>query len=166
VYYGSILFIALCIFITILLIIFPLEFASDGFQDIYDASLLWGMPLAVLLTMTQIGFKKNPDRLKIKMMVIKRIIIAICYLFLFFCYAVFSFGFSMCTWSRGETILENRLNKSVRIVKRDFGCGATDTSPATVEIFKITQITPLFICVSKVDTNKLEKKDWVRIREK
>ena len=72
----------------------------------------------------------------------------------------------MAAWSRGETILENRSNKSVRIVKRDFGCGATDSSPETVQIFKITQITPLFIYVSKVDTSKLEKKDWVRISEK
>ena len=166
IYIGSIVFITLCILTAVFLRIFPLEFTSESYQRVFDDLLFCGIPVAVLLTMTRIGFKKNLDKLRIKMIVIKSIIIAICYIFFSFCYAILSFSFSMCAWSTDDTLFENTSNKSTKIVKRDFGCGATDSSPATVQIFKITQISPLFIYTSKIDTNKLDKNDWVRIRKK
>ena len=98
------------------------------------------------------------------MIVRSRIIVSVLYLLFFFFYTLSTFSLDMCTWSAGETLFKNRVHQSQRIEKRYFGCGATDSSPATAGFFKVTSITSLFLHKQKIDTNKIDLKEWERVR--
>lgn len=69
----------------------------------------------------------------------------------------------MCDWTTDKIFFKNKQNSSIKIVQRSFGCGATDSSPATLKVFKVREITPYLIWVTSIDTNQINKVDWKRI---
>jgi hypothetical protein len=74
---------------------------------------------------------------------------------------------NMCSWTTVNTLYENTENPSVKIVEREFGCGATDSSNPTKRLFKTKQVTPFFVWVTEFDTASVDKTKWHRevIRE-
>ena len=162
IYYGSILFIVIVVLISILLRVLPLEFANQNNQDTFDFIFFIGIPIAILLTLSRLVFKTDVSKGKIRNILILTILTSAGVFFLFILYAFATFGSGLCSWSTGPTIFKN-VSSSSKIVWRDFGCGAVDSSPPTIEISKVTEITPLFIYITKVDTTKLDKKIWIRV---
>ena len=162
VYFGSLTFITILFVVRILLKFTSLEFSHDTYQDNFDSLFFFGLPIAIELTLSRLGFKNNLTKRQIRSIILKTTVIAIAFFLFFIIYFFATFGSSMCTTSTGETLYINSSKKSPRIVKRYFGCGATDSSPATVSISKLQAITPLFVYVTDVDTNKLDKTVWIR----
>jgi len=164
VYFGSLTFIILLLLVQILLKITQLEFSEEKYQENFDSIFFFGIPIAIELTLARLGLKTNLSRHQTKSIIIRTTFIAVACFLLFIFYFFTTFGSSMCTWVTGETLYKNTSKKSQRVVKRYFGCGATDSSPATVAISKLQDITPLFVYVTDVDTNKLDKTVWVRLK--
>jgi len=165
VYYISLAYIISCIGLSILMKILPIEFSNDTYSEDFDSIFFIGIPIAILLTLSRIGFKVELSKTQIKSAIVKTILLAVTCFVLFLFYNIVTFGSSMCTWTSGETLYRNSTNTSQKIIKRYFGCGATDSSPSTVGVFKVQQITRLFIYVTKVDTTKLDRHEWINVKK-
>lgn len=165
-YIAGIIFICICAITGILVKVIPLEFSSESYANAFDTAVFWGIPLAILLTIGKIGFQKNKERVKIRTIVTSRVIIAFLYLVVFIFYLMSTFSFDMCGWSRGETIFRNKSNPAIRIERRYFGCGATDSGPAIASAFKVRSILPFFLYAEQIDTGKIDITKWDRMAEK
>jgi hypothetical protein len=69
----------------------------------------------------------------------------------------------MCHYTNVRTIFQKKSDTSEKIVLRDFGCGATDSSPATVSVSSIKYYTSHFFIASPADTLKINMAEWNRI---
>jgi len=80
-----------------------------------------------------------------------------------FAVLVYIFGFASLTvgWSE-ETIFMSKKNPDMMIVHRCFGGGAWDSSPSECKIKKITQFIYIFKIINDIDTNKINKDEWIR----
>ena len=136
----------------------PLEFADNNNEFIYDSIRFYGFPIAILLTLTG-TIKKADATSSVATKIFLTIGVAAFSVFVM----VMTLFAGMCDWTTDKVFFENIKNPSVKIVQRDFGCGATDSSPATIKLFKVREITPLLIWVTPIDTNKIDKSDWNRI---
>lgn len=165
IYYLSIIFIIACLVISISLKFFLLEFSKSNYEKTFDDLFFIGIPLAIIFTSANVFFK-NFQKSKVKSTIINKLIIAIVVFISFILYGFISFGTNMCTWSTGPTLFISKKKSSEKIVLRDFGCGATDSSPGTFGIFKVTTITPSFIYANKIDTSKINSTEWVRLGQK
>jgi hypothetical protein len=159
VYYSSIVFIAVAFGIGILIETIPLEWSSITYKENIGGALFFGVPIAILLTITRTGFKKIPDN-KVRFAVLKSVLLALGYFLLIGLYGIISFGSGLCLWSTRDTILVNKIDRSTRIVVRDFGCGAVDSSPLIYDTFKEKEITCVFLHYNRVKMNELDTTEW------
>lgn len=135
----------------------PLDFASASIEADFQKAWFFTFIGAILGTLS--GTLKKEDHAAV--MVIKILLT----LFAAFCSLIviglIALG-SMCGSVTTNTLFIKKSNPGVSIVTRAFGCGATDSSPATVSIKKLRKITPFFIWLTPVDTSKIKKEDWVK----
>jgi hypothetical protein len=165
IYFGSIVFIIVSLLVSLSLKIFPLELSESGYEEVFDELFFIGIPVAIIMTCSKIFFK-NVQKSKIRSAIINRLIIAVVVFISFIFYGFISFGANMCTWSTGPTLFVNTKKSCEKIVLREFGCGATDNSPGTLSVFKVTTITPFFIYATEIDTTKIDSNEWVKLRQK
>jgi len=163
-YYGSIVFIALCVIISILLKFLALEFTFQYEEEFFMQAFFWGLPIAVLLTVSRVEFRPGFTKATKKKFFINTLLISFGLFVVFIIYAFASLS-DMCNWTTGETLFEHRTDHSVKILKRYFGCGATDSTPSTPGIYKETQFTPLFVYFTRIDTATLNAKDWISVQQ-
>jgi len=135
IFYLSIAFIITCVVVCLLLKFLPFEFVKTGYEEVFRMIFLLGIPVAILLTISQIGFKKSV-RNNIKTIVISRLLIAVGFFIGVFLYSNVTALDNMCSWAGGEIIFSNNSDNSVNIVRRYFGCGATDSTPGRWVISK------------------------------
>ncbi len=158
VYWTSILIPCFWVLTTILGNLVPLEFSNNNSEFIYDSIRFYGIPIAIMLTLT--GTIKSKDT---SGSIATKIFLTIC-VSAFSIFIMFMTLFAgMCDWTTDKIFFENKQNSSIKIVQRSFGCGATDSSPATLKVFKVREITPYLIWVTSIDTNKINKDEWKRI---
>lgn len=164
IYYFCFGYILLIFLVALLIRITPLDFATPAYGDLFDILFFGGIPAAILLTMTRIGFR-TLDKTQKRTAIITSFLLSFGCFFLFFLYALGSLGSGMCDYSNGRTLFTNRTDPSIRIIIRYYGCGAVDSSPATPSIAKLKPFTPVFNYVSPVDTSKINKEDWIRVND-
>jgi hypothetical protein len=151
------------LFIWILTPIFgtfiPLEFSNNHYEYIYDSIRFFGIPIAIFLIL--VGTIKRIDTSGIiATKIFTAMIISAFAVFIMFM-TVFA---GMCDDTTDKVFFENKQRPSTKIVQRSFGCGATDSSPATMKVSQIREITPYLIWVTSVDTNQIDKSEWNRIK--
>jgi len=117
----------------------------------------FGFPIAAILLALTTTKSKDPWSL----IIVKGIIVG--------CVVVFSVIISlvggMCEWETYKTLFENKQNPTTKIVHRSSNCGAFDTTPY-YKVCKIKEITPFFILATEIDTNQINKNEWIRIENK
>ena len=74
-------------------------------------------------------------------------------------------GYHQCAWTTRNELLMHKANNKIKIVERDYGCGATDSTAPIVRIFKTREVTNFFIFITEVDTSKIDKTNWIKIKE-
>jgi hypothetical protein len=158
-------FIVSCILLLILMNAFPLDFSDERYSDIFDSVVFAGIPIAILLTLSRLGFKVRLTKSQVRSSILCTILLSAGCFILFIFYSLATLGTSMCAWSSGEVLYRNNTKSSQKIIKRYFGCGATDSSPASAAVFEVQQVTPLLIYVTKVDTTKLDRRNWTRVNQ-
>lgn len=85
-------------------------------------------------------------------------------IFAFF-FMIISIFTGMCDWSNQKILYTNKKNKEVKIIKRDYGCGATDSDLPTIKIFKVRKVTKYFILAKEVDITKIDQNEWNKTEE-
>lgn len=74
------------------------------------------------------------------------------------------FASGMCLWSERETLYIHKEDLGRRIVVRDFGCGATDSSPPIKRVFEVKKLNAWFLYSSKIDTTLMDHTQWKSVR--
>ncbi|RYG00165.1 MAG: hypothetical protein EOO07_35810 [Chitinophagaceae bacterium] len=159
IYFLSIAYIALCCLVTILLAVLPLEFQNYQFGEKWDNIFFFGIPLAILFTLTRLGFKDRKT-LVIWHQILATFLFSLGVFIIFFLYGIVSLG-SMCNYSTGETVFTNRHSSTTKIVKRYFGCGATDSTPPTITLARQTDVLSLFWYYTKIDSSRIDRSVWM-----
>ncbi|NOQ72107.1 MAG: hypothetical protein GQ574_08905 [Crocinitomix sp.] len=77
----------------------------------------------------------------------------------------FSFVLDMCVSYDREILYEHKYDPNTKIIVREFGCGATDSGPPSVGIYEVSYFTSYFIRSAKIDTNEIDKSNWLRIQD-
>jgi hypothetical protein len=160
-YYLCVVYIVLIILIAAIVKISPLDFTSKDYEELFDILFYGGIPVAILLTACRIGFQPM-DRTKKRNTIIIHFLLSLGSFFLFFLYALVSFGEGMCLYSDEETLFVKKSNPSTTITLRSFGCGATDSSPATLSVELRKLYSPVFCTYTKVDTTRIDRNEWIR----
>ena len=160
VYWTSILLLSFWILTAIFGTFIPLEISNNDFEFIYDSIRFYGFPITIILTLTG-TIKKKDTTGTIATKVLTTIVISVVSIFIM----VMTLFAGMCDWTTDIVFFENKLNPSIKIVQRSFGCGATDSSPATLKVFKVKEITPYLIWTTSIDTNQINKYEWTRIEQ-
>jgi hypothetical protein len=164
IYHLVLLFIAIWLLLFVLISIFNLSFQNPNHQDTFE-ELLFAIPIAIAFTSFRAGFKSKWDYAKKRSFIVTRIFVGVALLIFVFLYAIASLGSGMCAWSTHQVLFTKKSDSSTKIVERDFGCGATDSSSPVFTTFQSKEITPLFVHYTKIDTSKINMNDWYRAKE-
>ncbi len=127
IYWSSILLLCFWILTAILGNFIPLEFANNDGEFIYDSIRFYGFPIAILLTLTGTIKEKDTSGV-IAIKIFGTMLVSAFSVFVMFM-TVFA---GMCDWITDKVLFENNKNPTTKIVQRSFGCGATDSSPGTI----------------------------------
>tara|TARA_R110002072_G_C7652556_1_gene508851 strand:- start:16 stop:516 length:501 start_codon:yes stop_codon:yes gene_type:complete len=158
IFWTAVVFIGIWLIMPVLRWIMDLEFATDSIKSNYKEFLFFAIPIAILLTL--FGTINDKDKgSKIAGKVIGTSIAAAVTVFIMFM-SIFT---DMCVWTNRQVLYENKNDSNTKIIVRDFGCGATDSGPPTVGIYKVRYFTDYFIRSTKIDTAKIDKNEWIKI---
>ena len=161
IYLTSIFFICFWILAAILGQFVPIEFTDNQIENTFDSIRLFGFPIAILLTLSG-TIKPNDTSGSIG----GKILLTLFVSGISFFFMVITLFASMCSWTTGKVFFESKQDRSIKIVERDYGCGATDSGRPICKIFKVKNITNYLIWVTEIDTNKIDKSQWVKIDTK
>jgi hypothetical protein len=153
---SSIVLIILC-FLPILGPLLPLEITDSHVKIQICFARVIILPIAILMTLTG-RLKKNDSR----GLIARKVIMTICLAFLSAFVMVIAVFANLCAWTNDEILYQNKENSSVKIIQRSFGCGATDSSEGTVDIFKVRELSSVFIWATKIDTAEIDKSEWTQ----
>ncbi|MBS1595965.1 MAG: hypothetical protein JST90_16765 [Bacteroidetes bacterium] len=71
----------------------------------------------------------------------------------------------MCSESIDATLFVSKTDASSQIIETDFGCGATDTSPAQINHWRAIKLSPHIYWIREpVDTAHINTTQWHRIQ--
>jgi len=159
VFWTSISYVFICILVGILSLLLPIELIDRKIDNIYFGIRFFGIPLAIIFTLT--GTIKQKDKLGT---IIGKIFatISVSFVALFIMGLVF-FG-SVCGWMTDAILFESKNDKTIKIEARHYDCGATDTQRPNLKTYKVIRLSKYFIWRTRIDTNKINKDDWTRIK--
>lgn len=159
VFWSSIILLCFWILTAILGIFLPVEFANEDSRLIIESTRGFSFPIAVLGTLT--GTLKRKDTKGD--FLIKIVLTIIAAVFSFYIIALYALG-NLCSYTTSSVFFENKQNSSIKIVERSFGCGAVDGLPSSLHVHKVREISPYLIWVTNIDTNTINKDEWIRIK--
>ena len=151
--------ISLCFIILCVLTIFlPIEITNGTVKMNFTWIRLFGIPIAVLLTLT--GIIKQKDTILI--VIVKSVVTTIFAGFTCFFLIILLFV-NMCEWTESEVFFTHKQKPNTKIVERSMNCGAFDTDFPNYKPFKITKLSDNFIWAVKVDTTNLDTNKWEKV---
>ena len=160
IYWSSISILCFVVISTILLWCLPIEFIDKYVEETFSIFRLTVILLAIFLFV--INKFKNGGFLK----TFGKIMLTGLALFvIYFIVGILSFG-SLCGYTFDNFLFENKENPKVKIIKKSFGCGAVDSTPATMHFYKSIDFLNIFRWISEIDTTKINKAEWNRIDNK
>ncbi len=139
----------------------PLEFTNDNFQSLFEQFRFFGLPVIILLTLFGTLQPKDSSAAKTT-----KIVLTICVSLLSVFILFMSIWAGMCRWTNNKVLFNNLNDKTTKIVLRDFGCGATDSGSPSYKVCKIKTILPSLIWVTGIDTTKIDRQIWQRVKNK
>jgi hypothetical protein len=148
----------ICIVIAIAGFFIHLEFTYQDEEEIYEQARFIIPIVAFALTLS--GTIKKKDSAG---MVNSKVVLTFIVIFLFVGYSFLTALDNMCSYSIQKTIFEKKGNPPQKIVARNFGCGATDSSPASSSPARLTYYTSHFYIASPIDTTSINLQEWIRV---
>jgi hypothetical protein len=161
IFWISILLIFVFVALPIIIDFTSLQFTNDHYKSEYEEIRFYWLPIIILLTLFG-TIKKRYSRDRIIATVGFTVLVSVvCFLVLFF--SVFA---GMCTWTDNKTLLIKADDPTIKIILRDYGCGATDSGSPIYKVFKVKRLTSYLVSVTDIDTTKLDKTHWICINRK
>lgn len=157
-FWSSIIFLATCVIIGILGLFFQVEFVDYNTAIFFNKIKLYGIPISILLTLT--GTLRPKDKTGL---IIGKIFATLGVLLIVFIIGIVSM-FDLCGWLIDDTLFTKKNDSTEKIQIRHYDCGAVDSDKPNYKIVKIEKIGKYFLYTSKVDTNKIDRNDWVRMK--
>ena len=144
----------------ILLHLIGLEFNDEGLEQTYNEIKFRGIPICIILTLfgTIKPNDKSGDR-------ILKTVLTLAVATIAFFFMIMSIFAGMCDWTNREILYTNKEYKEVKIIQRDYGCGATDSGPPIVKNFKVKEFTKYFISAKEIDIEKIDQNEWIKIEK-
>ncbi|MDG1330918.1 MAG: hypothetical protein P8P74_01200 [Crocinitomicaceae bacterium] len=156
IFISSVTFILMCISVTILVENTGFEFANGG--ETFDKVLLFGVPLAILLTMFRLGYSINSDFTN-TIQITLTIVVGVASFFVLTIFLLLD----LCTYTNSEALFQSTSDPSIEIIERDFGCGAVDSGPASISHWIVEDYPLGLIHCTRVDTNAIDLIEWNRV---
>ena len=157
IYWISIFLICFWVFLPLIKSFLSLEITDHEIEDTYDLIRFWGLPVAILLTLTG-TIKQDDTSDDVGGKVSLTLFVAGFSLF-------FVLLFNMCDWSTSIVLFQNKEDSDIKIVEREYGCGATDGGEPIYKIFKVQELTKYFIRVTEIDTATIGRAEWERVEK-
>ena len=159
IYNISLASIVFWLLLSLFLALGPVEIRG-GLKDTFIFARGIGLPFAILLTLTGTLIGSGT----IFEVVLKVILTLAAFIAIFWIMVMLMFA-DMCSYNTSEVLFLNKNDSSDRIVVQDFGCGATDSSPATIHISRIKYFAQDIMIVKdkNIDTTKIDQSQWQRI---
>ena len=150
-FWVSIIWIFICLFILIFGHYLPFQFNSDSLTLLFYTIVWLTFPAAVLVTL----FKKSKNEI---FKALKIVVALISFVFLGFNV----FGKFMCGYIVDNVLFVNKSDTALKIVERHYDCGAYDSDFPKYEYHKIKYLTKQISYSKQVDTTLLKKSEWTR----
>ena len=158
VYWTSLSLILFFIILAVARQFIPLELTNQKFQNVWDDIIFYGFTGAILFTLTGTIKKSDTSASVLNTVLLTFLITGISLIIMFM--ALFT---DMCSWTTDKVLFKNRQDHSVQIVKRNYGCGATDSGKPRTKLFKVHALTKNVSWVTIADTNAINTNKWRRI---
>jgi hypothetical protein len=78
------------------------------------------------------------------------------------CVMVVALFAGMCQWTDRETVFTHKHDERKRIIVRDLGCGAWDSSAPVFKTVVVSDLGPWLRTVVAIDTTAMDVNSWVR----
>ena len=137
-----------------------LEFVDSNHELIFEYIRFWGIPICIMSTLLW-TIKTNHSIGEKALILTSTTVVTMVVLVIM---AISIIG-NMCEWTDQKVLFTSATNKNVKIIERNFGCGATDSSDPTVENFVVKEYTKYFKVAKQVDINELDLTNWVKSRD-
>ncbi len=138
--------------------IIPLEFASYKIQDTFYDVIIFGLPFAILTTITGTIKKKNTTK-KNWIFAISTILISMgCFAARLF--LIFWFGFG--AWTTTTSIYKHK-TKNTQIKEQLYDIGAFGYGGK--RIAKISPVLKYWVRATPIDTSTINKEDWILVNK-
>lgn len=159
VFYGCLATIIFCFALNKFIKHTNFDFANGG--DSFDIFTVFTVPGCILFTISGLFISQTP---KINGWLGVRIVGTLILSFFVFLALMFSYALDLCVTSYGEPLFELKKDRSTKILEKDFGCGAYDSTPISASLVQIEDYPlGLIYITSRIDTNTIDKTKWIRI---
>jgi hypothetical protein len=157
-YWSSISFIVLWFLSAAIFKILFFEFTDQTVESQYIDFRFNSLLVAILFTLT--GTLKKTDS---AFYIVGKILLTMTATAIVIFFLVLSI-WTDCTWITNETIFLNKETNSQRIVSRSKGCLLV-SGKLTEHFFIITPITNYLISAVEVDTSRINKSEWQKLKD-
>jgi len=158
IYTGSLSLVFLWIFVAIVRHFIPLEIVNPRFVDTYYTFRFYGLPIAILLTLSgTINKTQNAKEIG------SRITITAAISALSFFMLIIGLFLGMCACYNPKVHYIKKDDNSVKIVERSYGCGAYDSGPPIRKCFKVIELTSFLNWTTEINLKEINKPEWTEV---
>ncbi len=155
VFYSSIIILVFCLFTPIFIESTAYEFVDDG--DWFEMFFLFALPISIFTGVMGWLFQVKAKTRKWRLLLaISSFIMS----FIVFVFIAFTLVFDFCSTDY-YIRFESKKDSSIQILERSFGCGAVDSSPASISHVKAKKYAIGIMYLTKIDVDEIDKKDWI-----
>jgi len=151
--------ILLWILISLFLTFSPLNFSNEKYFTNYLLIRFWCLPILVFLYHIISIFKKKDLKQKLV-----HLLTSFGYVFITIVLMLITMLGSMCGNIESGGFFVNKNDISTKIVRKHLDCGAVDGDYPKYKMYKIVPIGNYFIWSTIIDTNYIDKSEWIRIK--
>ncbi len=134
-----------------------MEFATANDEYVFDTIAFWGLPISILFSLT--GTLRRTNSMGA---IIAKIVLTV-FVALIPVFVAFATALDLCGWTTDKSLFVMKNDSATKIVLRDFGCGAVDSTSPDYVVVKVKYLTSHFIWISNIDTTKIDRSVWHRI---
>lgn len=163
IYWLALAFITLIFVIWLAVKLVPLEFRKSSYEKYFQLTEFFGIPIAIIVAIIKIGFM-TADKERKRQIIKNHILVAAILIVISILYIVCTALDGLCSWSKGEVLFRKESNGTIKIVQRDFGCGAVDGADVSGRLFIRAPVTPLFYYYKAIDTTTTDMRIWEKVR--
>ena len=139
-----------------LLSFFGMEFIDENVEQVFQEIRFWGVPICIFLTLFTIKPKeKREDK------ILKFFVTLVFTTFAFFIMVMLMFT-GMCNWYNVEVMYRSKEDKELKIIRRNYGCGATDSGPPIESFFSVKKVNKHFNSVREINIEEIDLTKWNR----